>query len=76
MTTDPAAVASPPAAMTWEAYEERYGETEAEHRCPDCGGWWWATCGCAAPLDAECGASRFADCPLPLGHPGICEERT
>lgn len=25
--------------------------------------------------DAECGAFRFADCPLPFGHPGLCEER-
>lgn len=28
------------------------------------------------PADAECGTSRFAACALPLGHPGICEERS
>ena len=24
---------------TWREFEERYGETEAEHRCHVCGGW-------------------------------------
>lgn len=27
------------------------------------------------PEDVECGAFRFADCPLPMGHAGLCVER-
>lgn len=30
---------------SWADMAERYGETEAEHRCDLCGGW-LATCGC------------------------------
>lgn len=25
--------------MGWQEFEDRYGETKAEHICPDCGGW-------------------------------------
>ncbi len=39
---------------SWAEFEERYGETEAEHRCDECGGW-VATCGCPPEEDEEAG---------------------
>lgn len=37
---------------SWAEYTERYGETEAEHRCDLCGGW-VATCGCPPEADDD-----------------------
>jgi hypothetical protein len=47
------------------------GDTIAEHHCDRCSEP-WALCVC----ETECGAARFADCPLPLGHGGFCVERS
>lgn len=49
------------------------GDTVADHYCGRCRQQ-WSWCYCPTDDEEACGASRFADCVLPLGHPGFCEE--
>jgi hypothetical protein len=64
----------------WQVPE---GDTIEAHYCERCGDP-WALCVCcddcgqpalACRCERECGSARFADCPLPLDHPGFCVER-